>query len=141
MDWVKKRPANEIPASWAWYWKLEAERDKQRANLESLRQINQELEGAMDALRYDPDTIMVYARELGYGLEDERFVRIVGLGDGRKQRVFPGRVVVPLKPDSVPDKTLRFIAGCAVLGVLLCLGLSGFLRRRSRPSPRTPEFK
>ncbi|MDR2110096.1 MAG: septum formation initiator family protein [Spirochaetaceae bacterium] len=114
------------------YRGLEIERDKQRANLESLRRINQELKGAMDALRYDSDTILVYARELGYGLKDERFIRIVGLGGGKKQRVLPGRVIASLKPDSVPDKTLRLIAACAALGVLLCLGLTGFLRRPRR---------
>jgi len=36
------------------YKQLAAERDKQRANIEALQNLNLELEGTMDALKYPP---------------------------------------------------------------------------------------
>lgn len=52
------------------YNQLKKEQDKQKTNLEYLKNINQKLEGKKDALLYDSDTITAYARELGYGAKD-----------------------------------------------------------------------
>jgi cell division protein FtsB len=118
------------------YNQLELERDKQRANLEKLQTINRQLEGDMDALRYDSDTIAVYARDLGYGLANERFVRIVGLGGIKKQRTIPGRLVSPEYPKTFSNKTLRIGSLCAGFAVLLLLGAVEFLKKRRHPSRR-----
>ncbi|MDR2020450.1 MAG: septum formation initiator family protein [Treponema sp.] len=112
------------------YNQLKRERDKQRANLETLKTINRQLEGDMDALRYDSDTIAVYARDLGYGLAHERFVRIVGLGGIRKQRTMPGRLVSPGHPRALSNKILRIGSICAGFAVLLLLGAAEFLKKR-----------
>jgi cell division protein FtsB len=112
------------------YNQLEMERDKQQANLETLKTINRQLEGDMDALRYDSDAIAVYARDLGYGLENERFVRIVGLGGIKKQRTIPGRLVSPGYPRAVSNKTLRISSLCAGFAVLLLLIVVEFLTKR-----------
>jgi cell division protein FtsB len=116
------------------YKQLTAERDKQRANTEALQNLNQELEGTLDALKYDSDTIRVYARELGYGTPRERFVRIVGLPGVKKQRMTAGQVTISQKPDFIPDQTLRIYSIFAGLGVfiLLCLYESSvsFINRR-----------
>ncbi|MDR1375143.1 MAG: septum formation initiator family protein [Treponema sp.] len=112
------------------YNQLKSERDKQRANLETLKTINRQLEGDMDALRYDSDTIAVYARDLGYGLANERFVRIVGLGGIKKQRTAPGRLVSPDYPKTFSNKTLRIGSLCAGLAVLLILGAAELLKTR-----------
>jgi cell division protein FtsB len=105
------------------YKQLAAERDKQRANIEALQNLNQELEGTSDALKYDSDTIRVYARELGYGVPREHFVRIAGLSGTKKQRMTAGQVTVPQKPDSIPDQTLRIYSICAGAAVFLLLCL------------------
>jgi cell division protein FtsB len=112
------------------YHQLMAERDKQRTNLETLKTINSQLEGDMDALRYDSDTIAVYARDLGYGHENERFVRIVGLGGIKKQRTMPGRLVSSGYPKTVSNKTLRISSLCTGFAVLLLLAGVEFLKKR-----------
>jgi hypothetical protein len=114
------------------YNQLRAEQDKQQANLENLQRINRRLEGTVEALRYDSDTLAVYARELGYGSTDERFVRIVGLNGTKTPRIQAGHMVIPSGPRAVPDKTLRIISVCAGLGMFLCLALSGLIFRKPR---------
>jgi cell division protein FtsB len=109
---------------------LVEERNKQRANIEVLQNINQELERALNSLKYDSDTIRVYARELGYGQRNEAFVRIVGLGGAKKQRTTAGQIVIPRTPRFIPDRILWFLAFCAGIGVLLLLSISEFMRER-----------
>jgi cell division protein FtsB len=109
---------------------LVAERNKQRANIEALQSINQELEGTLNSLKYDSDTIRIYARELGYGQRDEAFVRIVGLGGAKKQRATAGQIVIPRTPGYIPDRILWFVAFCAGIGALMLLSVSEFMRER-----------
>ncbi|MDR0602579.1 MAG: septum formation initiator family protein [Treponema sp.] len=106
------------------YRELLSERDKQRANMEKLGLINETLENTKNSLLYDRDTIAVYARELGYGGRDERFVRIVGLGGVKRAAVRPGEVVRARRPEFTDDRTIKIIAlsaGGAVLALLLVL--------------------
>jgi cell division protein FtsB len=112
------------------YDQLLAERGKQQANVEALRDLNQELEGILNSLKYDSDTIRIHARELGYGRRDENFIRIVGLGGAKQQRTTAGQIVVPRKAAYVPDRILWFFAFCAGLGTLTLLSISEFMRER-----------
>ncbi|MDR2785303.1 MAG: septum formation initiator family protein [Treponema sp.] len=109
------------PSGFSTYEGLRVERDKQLANLESLKKINRELEGDRDALLYDEDTIAVQARELGYGMENERFVRIAGLSKTMRRQYWAGDVAGALTPPSMDEKTIRAIslaAGGIVLGFI-----------------------
>jgi cell division protein FtsB len=104
------------------YRNLLAEREKIFENLEDLEALNQELEGTMDALLYDSETIRVRARELGYGEKAERFVRIVGLPGVRYRETSAGAVgfvKTAAKPRYVPDKVLRIVSVLAGLAVFL----------------------
>jgi cell division protein FtsB len=112
------------------YEQLLAERDKQKANIEALRGINQELEGTLNSLKHDSDTIRIYARELGYGRRDETFVRIVGLGGAKKQRTTAGQITIPRTPSYIPDRILWFFAFCVGTGTLLLTSISEFMRER-----------
>jgi cell division protein FtsB len=112
------------------YDQLVAERGKQEANIEALRDINRELEGVLNSLKYDSDTIRIYARELGYGRGNENFVRIVGLGGAKQQRTTAGQIVVPRKAAYIPDRILWFFAFCAGIGTLTLLSISEFMRER-----------
>jgi cell division protein FtsB len=113
------------------YEELNAERERQRANMETLSLINEELENSKNALLYDRDTIAVYARKLGFGERDEKFVRIVGLGgSARKQRTAPGQIVTADKPASMPDRSISIIAICAGLAVFAALLVSDILTFR-----------
>jgi hypothetical protein len=119
------------------YQELLGERDKQQANLESLGLINGDLENTKNSLLYDRDTIAVYARELGYGREDERFIRIVGLGGIKKNPSTPGEVLRARRPGFVADRKLKIIALCsglAVCAVLLLFDILGS-RRKAGNSP------
>jgi cell division protein FtsB len=109
---------------------LSAGRDKQLSNLEALQDLNQELEGTLNTLKNDPDAIRVYARELGYGARDERFIRIVGMGGAKKQRTTAGQISIPRTPNFIPDRILWFFAICAGLGVLVLMSISEFMRTR-----------
>jgi cell division protein FtsB len=109
---------------------LVAERGKQQTNIEALRDINRELEGNVNSLKYDSETIRIYARELGYGLRDENFVRIVGLGGAKQQRTSAGQITVPRKAAYIPDKALWFFAFCSGIGTLTLLSISEFMRER-----------
>jgi cell division protein FtsB len=104
------------------YRRAAAELERLNANMDELRLINKNLEGTMDALRYDSDTIMVYARELGYGREDERFIRIVGLQNPGKKQNEAGRLLVYAKAETVSDRDLRIVSlifGVVLLGLLI----------------------
>ena len=109
---------------------LVTERNKQRTNIEALRSINQELVGALNSLKYDSDTIRVYARELGYGQRDETFVRIVGLGGAKKQRTTAGQITIPRTPHFLPDRILWFFAFCVGIGALMLTSISEFVKER-----------
>ncbi|MDR1352256.1 MAG: septum formation initiator family protein [Treponema sp.] len=110
------------PAGFSAYEGLKAERDKQMANLESLKNITRELEGDRDALLYDRDSIAVQARELGYGTDDERFVRIVGLSKNMRRQYWAGDAMEARPPEAMDEKTIRtvsLITGAVILGFIL----------------------
>jgi cell division protein FtsB len=110
------------------YRQLEAERDKEKANIETLRVINQDLENARNALLYDKDTLAVYAREQGFAAPEERFIRIVGLGAAPKQTASSGQIVTATPPEYIPNRSIRIFSFCAALTVFICMGVYDFLR-------------
>ena len=106
-------------ASFSAYEAVSSERDRLAKNMEDLKTINRELEGSLAALQYDSDTIAVYARELGYGTRDERFIRVVGLPVTTKKRVTAGQQILPLIPEPVPDRSIHIISLFAGLFTLI----------------------
>ncbi|GHV61048.1 hypothetical protein AGMMS49587_04160 [Spirochaetia bacterium] len=112
------------------YEDLKTEREKQLANMETLGLINEELENSKNALLYDRDTITVYARDLGFGERDEKFVRIVGLGGSQRRHTAPGQIVTAVKPVAMSDRLISIIAICAGLAVLVALLISDMLNFR-----------
>jgi cell division protein FtsB len=117
------------------YKQLVTERDRETANLEALRRINRRLEGTLDALRYDSDTLAVYARELGYGSKDERFVRIVGLGIPAP-RIVPGHALSAVKPSAVSNRSIRIISLGSGFILLFCMILYDYFRKgQKKPAP------
>ena len=103
------------------YRQLENEQKRQEANIESLKQLNRELENTVNSLLYDEDTLTVYAREQGYAAENERFIRIVGLGVNQKSKISTGRVIFAEEPQYEPDHYLVIIAFCAGVSVFVCM--------------------
>ncbi len=109
---------------------LQAERDRLASNMESLERINRNLGGSMDALRYDADTIAVHARDLGYGEENERFIRLVGLPMGGRNPIVAGNIVKPAAAEGIADTTLRICSLIVGAAVFIVLSLRGMGRRR-----------
>jgi cell division protein FtsB len=121
------------------YQELAAEQEKQELNMKTLERINQELENTKNALLYDRDTIRVYARNLGFGEQDEKFVRIVGLGQARTAPPSPGEVVVAEKRHSMTHKTILLISLFAALAVFIPLLVSDILEANLEPEYKRRE--
>jgi hypothetical protein len=113
------------------YGELLAEKEKQNLNIAKLGIINEELENAKNALLYDRDTIAIYARELGFGERNEKFVRIVGFTGNRKPRTSPGEVVIAVKPVFMQDRIIRLISIFAGFTVFAAFLVSDFLEYKT----------
>jgi len=112
------------------YNELLAGRELQWENIKTLGSINAKLENAQKSLLYDRDIITVHARHLGYGFENEEFMRIVGLGGNKNPYAQTGTIIKMYEPVFVSDKTIKLFAlftGTAVFCLLLAIG---FLRRQ-----------
>ena len=122
------------------YNQLKKEQDKQNANLERLKNINQRLEQDKDALLYDSDTVTVFARELGYGTVRERFMRIVGLSWTAKPTYTAGQVITASKQNYLSNQAIRIISFFAGLGSLACLFLINLIGDPPKqPLPKSPK--
>ncbi|MDR2314293.1 MAG: septum formation initiator family protein [Spirochaetaceae bacterium] len=120
------------------YRELLWERRKILENLDKLQMTNGQLEGIMDALLYDSETIRIKARELGYGERDERFIRIVGLSGVRRSELRPGAIRTAGQPPHGSVKAYRIFACCTGL-ILLALFVSwDILQHRSIQRRRIP---
>jgi cell division protein FtsB len=96
------------------YNQLLAERELELAKMGELEYYNEELEKVKNSLLHDSETLTVYARQLGYGSEDEHFIRIAGMQGGQNIPIAAGNVYFAREPDFIPDRTIKltaFIAG------------------------------
>ena len=114
------------------YNQLLTERGRQQTNLEDLGTVNAELEKTTNSLLYDKDTILVHARQLGYGQEDERYIRIVGLGGINTPPATAGKVYFAAVPDFLSDKVIKITALCAGLMVFAFLFLLELIGDKTR---------
>ena len=110
------------------YRQLQSEQARQEANIEGLQLINRELESAVNALRYDADTLSVFARELGYATAQERFIRVVGLGGYQQTRTAAGEIVFAAPPQHLPNVPLRIIAFFTGISLLVCMAAFDFMK-------------
>jgi len=120
------------PSGLSAYNYLLAERDRQLEHIKELGNINEELERTRFNLQYDQDTLMVHAHLMGYGQEDERFVRIVGLGNMKNTPVTAGNVYIVSNPDFISDKSIKIAALCAGLLVFAFLFMLEIIESKSR---------
>jgi len=111
---------------------LLSERDRQWDNIQSLGLLNEELEKTRNNLLYDQDTLLIHARQMGYGQENERFVRIVGLGTIKNAPATAGRVYSAQNPDFVTDRNIKIVAICIGLMVFAFLFMLEFIEKRSK---------
>jgi cell division protein FtsB len=98
-----------------------SERDRQLANMKELGYINEEMEKVKNGLLYDHDMLLVYARRMGYSQENERFIRIVGLGNVKNTPSAAGEVYIAQEPDFILDKDIKITALFTGLAVFILL--------------------
>jgi len=120
------------PGGLSAYNYLLAEKERQWENINDLGIINEELEKTRNSLLYDDDTLTVQARQMGYGQEDERFVRIVGLGNIKATPAVTGTVYMAQNPEFISDKSIKIAALCAGLLVFAFLFMLDLIESRSR---------
>jgi len=111
---------------------LLSEKERQWENINDLGIINDELEKTRNSLLYDDDTLTVYARQMGYGQEDERFVRIVGLGNVKITPAVTGSVYTAQNPEFISDKSIKIAALCAGLIVFAFFFMLELIDLKSR---------
>jgi hypothetical protein len=111
---------------------LLGEREHQWTNIKELGIINEELEKTRNNLLYDHDTLMVHARQMGYGQEDERFVRIVGLGTVKNNPEITGNVYAAQNPEFISDKSIKIAAICLGLMVFAFFFMLEVIENRSK---------
>jgi len=98
------------PKGLAAYNYLLSEKEQQWNNIRDLGLLNEELERTRNNLIYDHDTLLVHARQMGYGHENERFIRIVGLSNTKPVPAEIGMVYFAQKPDFISDKSIKIAA-------------------------------
>jgi len=120
------------PAGLSAYNYLLAERERQFDNIRDLGFLNEELDRTRNNLLYDHDTLLIHARQMGYGQEDERFVRIVGLGSPKVSASTAGTVYVASEPDFISNKYIKIAALCVGLLIFSFLLMMEIIEKRSR---------
>ena len=111
---------------------LLAEREQQWKNIQSLGLLNEDLERTRNNLIYDQDTLLIHARQMGYGQRDERFVRIVGLGSIKTAPATAGNVYIVQAPGYISDRIIKIIALCIGLFVFFFLFTLEIIEKRTK---------
>ena len=97
------------------YNQLLFEREQQWTNIRELGNINEDLQKTQNNLLFDHETLLVHARQMGYGHEDERFIRIVGLGNIKTTPTITGNVYTVKNPDYLSEKIIKIASLCVGL--------------------------
>lgn len=94
---------------------LEREKTTVSANLGKLYELRDDLKSKLDNLSADPDTISIYAHELGYVYEGERLIRLAGFSGGIDRNLVPGTVLRIKAPGFLPEWICKLSGVCAGL--------------------------
>ncbi|MCL2880342.1 MAG: septum formation initiator family protein [Treponema sp.] len=105
-------------------------RDIQRENIQKLGVINSTLENTQNSLLFDRNTLTVRARQLGYGYDSERFVRIVGLSGMENLYNNPGEVAITPAPMYISDRIIKICALFSGVMVFAFLFVFEIIRRQ-----------
>jgi len=105
---------------------LETERARLGENLKKLNDINTDYQNIRNNLMEDPDSLSVYARQLGYGREGEEYIRIMGLGIAINTDMPAGQVSYTESHEFISDTTIKIISLLFALIVLSFLLIHDF---------------
>ena len=100
---------------------LVQQKTKIESNLNTLYLLNEDLDARFSNLSADPDTISVYAHELGYVANGEKLIKLAGFSGGIDRNFESGTALQIKKPDFLPEWICKFFglfSGIAAFFVL-----------------------
>ncbi|MDR0707795.1 MAG: septum formation initiator family protein [Treponema sp.] len=120
------------------YDALTQERDRLQANFNSIRETNKRLNvrnilfgsyenDPKNPAPADPDTILIEARNMGYGMPGENAIHFNGIERKEKTYIDPGTPEYAFKVKGFPDHILKIISFLSAISLLLCLILPDIL--------------
>lgn len=89
---------------------MKTQRDTLAGHVDSLQRISVELDGNIRNLTYNPETIAIYAHELGYIYEDEGIIKLVNFNSGFGKTFSPGTALKIIEPHFLSDYVCKTIA-------------------------------
>ena len=123
---------------------LATERDKVLANLESLYAVNADLDARVKNLTADPDTIAIYAHELGFVSEGERLIKLAGFSGGIDRKLNAGSPVSVKAPSFLPEWICKLFGiaaavACAFLMRFFGKGKKEATQEAAEEAPQAPQ--
>jgi len=100
---------------------METQKTALGKSLEGLCATNARLDGEFRNLQANPDTISVYAHELGYVAKDERLIKLAGYSGGINRSFATGEAIPISKPVFVPEWICKFFGAFVGIGAFLFL--------------------
>jgi len=100
---------------------MEAQKTVLSKSLDGLYATNARLDGEFKNLQANPDTISVYAHELGYVANDERLIKLAGYSGGINREFATGEAITIEKPVFVPEWICKFFGVLVAIAAYLSL--------------------
>jgi len=105
---------------------LEAEKIRLSENRKALEHTAHDFLNTRENLKHDHDMLSVYARQLGYGKADEKFIRIRGLNVAVNANMTAGQVLYATNPEYISDSVIKIISSCFGFTILLFFLIKDF---------------
>ena len=97
---------------------LEVQKTKLAANIDTLYALNTDLQSRLDCLSADPDTISVYAHELGLISDGEHLIKLAGFSGGIDRKMVTGTALIIKKAPYVPEWVCKILG--IITGIIAC---------------------
>ena len=117
---------------------LEGQKTKLAANIDTLSALNTDLQSRLDCLSADPDTISVYAHELGLISDGEHLIKLAGFSGGIDRKMVTGTALIIKKSPYVPEWVCKVLG--IVTGIIAC-ALIAFLFPEKKDDTRKKLFR
>ena len=114
---------------------MEIQRNNLIDHVRSLKEMGDDLDSHIRNLTYDPETIAIYAHELGYIYNNEGIIKLVNFNSGFGKALNPGTILKIETPYFLSDylcKTIAVSLGIiAIIFQMLAVRKNGYLKKRS----------
>ncbi|MCL2833930.1 MAG: septum formation initiator family protein [Treponema sp.] len=123
------------------FGQMEAEKDRETANINNLIAINNDLTDIRDVYYNDKENFYVNARELGFAAPGEQFIRIIGLGNPQKTLISPGQVVSAEQPQFISEQIIQIFSFFMSITLLISICVYDFLKFVKEKENRTVYYR